>query len=639
MKTKKIPYYLLLTLLTLGASLIIGFLSFGGMYAILPLLPLAFASFGLSVAYEGEIYLQNIKGAFKKLFKSDYLTRYLADEFLLQHFPDTDDKDCPQFFKDYETQLKLLNKFSHKNLDKESLARKKKIEKTMSDMRKWFALQLYKKPNEADLDTYSKYKIQLQYWLARHGQQEAIEKLASRTTTFKGVRIFSALAGAFMGLGTTYLLVGGFATIPLLASLPFTFLPLAIVPMAIIAGAAYGFLTYNAVTDMINNDTLRKWFFKIKNNFTKENASEHKIRNVFLAITAVSLLALTVALTICTAGTWWTVAKTAQPLFTWMGKMPAFIMGIINPIITGTSTLIFNLQNTSESLEMIDGLTRTKGNIFTKASTSIQNAFHKLKEHENWLQLFNPARILLKLTLTPLRILLFLGHLVSIGVTSDRVPGVPEIVSALLGIISEGFEDAHYFFEQEHVHNHKHTDHYHQTKDLLKEQLQPGEGHTHEVDLPSRVLKVVFSPLYLLAALWDYATSQRNKDGSKHALSFKEAWNKQTGQQPVENVQVTSEEQKLSLDWRVEQADYRIESFKNKHLKGVLVNSKVAQEKEAKLTALQGEVRKNGAQLNPAAQVREAAHDATYQKHRFFNKKTTTTEFLEDLAERVSPAA
>ncbi|MGQ3888307.1 hypothetical protein ACQUW5_04645 [Legionella sp. CNM-1927-20] len=641
MKTKKIPYYLLLTLLTLGASLIIGFLSFGGMYAIWPLLPLAFASFGLSVAYEGEIYLQNIKGAFQKLFKSDYLSGYLADEYLLHHFPDTDDKDCPQFFKDYEIQLRLLSKFNHKNLDKESLARKKKIEKTMSDMRKWFALQLYKKPNEKNLDNYSKYKIELQHWLAEHGQKEAIEKLAARTKTFNGVRVFSGLAGLFMGLGTTYLLVGGFATIPLLASLPFTFLSLAIVPMAIIAGAAYGFLTYNAVTDMINNDTLRKWFFKIKNNFTKENASEHKVRNIFLAVTAVSLLTLTVALTICTAGTWWTVAKTARPLFTWMGKMPAFIMGIINPIITGTSTLIFNLQNTSESLEMIDGLTRTKGNIFTKTSTSIQNAFHKLKEHENWLQLLNPARILLKLTLTPLRILFFLGHLVSIGVTSDRVPGVPEIVSALLGIISEGFEDAHYFFEQGHEHHHhKHDGHYHETKDLLKEQLQAGEGHNHEVDLPTRVLKVIFSPLYLLAALWDYTVSQRNKGSSKHILSFHEAWNKQTGQKPVENVQFESEEQQLSSEWRVEQADYRIERFKNKHLKSVFVNSKVAQEKEATLTELQDELRKDGLKHNPAAQVEEAAHYTTFQKHRFFNtQKTKTTEFLEDLAERISPPA
>lgn len=39
------------------------------MYALIPALSLAFATFGLSVAYEGEIYLQNIKGAFKNYLK------------------------------------------------------------------------------------------------------------------------------------------------------------------------------------------------------------------------------------------------------------------------------------------------------------------------------------------------------------------------------------------------------------------------------------------------------------------------------------------------------------------------------------------------------------------------------------------
>lgn len=49
-KPQKIPYYLFLLLLTVGASLILGFLSFGGMYALWPVLPLAFAGFALSVA-------------------------------------------------------------------------------------------------------------------------------------------------------------------------------------------------------------------------------------------------------------------------------------------------------------------------------------------------------------------------------------------------------------------------------------------------------------------------------------------------------------------------------------------------------------------------------------------------------------
>ena len=58
---QKIPYHLRVAFLTFGASLILGFLSFSGMYILVPMFPVAFAAFGLSVAYEGEIYLQNIK--------------------------------------------------------------------------------------------------------------------------------------------------------------------------------------------------------------------------------------------------------------------------------------------------------------------------------------------------------------------------------------------------------------------------------------------------------------------------------------------------------------------------------------------------------------------------------------------------
>ena len=89
MKVKKIPRYLALFLLTFGASLILGFLSFGGMFALWPILPLAFSAFVLSVAYEGEIYLQNIKGALNKLFKHNHLQRQLANNYLLNNFPIT----------------------------------------------------------------------------------------------------------------------------------------------------------------------------------------------------------------------------------------------------------------------------------------------------------------------------------------------------------------------------------------------------------------------------------------------------------------------------------------------------------------------------------------------------------------------
>ena len=116
MKLKKILRYFALSLLTIGASLILGFLSFGGMFALWPVLPFAFAAFGLSVAYEGEIYGQNLKSAWNKLFKRNHLKHQLANDYLLENFPESTpllenfcntnpEEKCPPIFNNYKTQL------------------------------------------------------------------------------------------------------------------------------------------------------------------------------------------------------------------------------------------------------------------------------------------------------------------------------------------------------------------------------------------------------------------------------------------------------------------------------------------------------------------------------------------------------
>lgn len=602
------------------------------MFTIAPLLGLAIAAFALSVVYEFEIYWQNIKGAFNKLFKQNFLKNQLANNSLLKQFEsnaiDTKTEDCPQFFKDYEAQLNLLHKFGHKRLDKKSAEAKRKIEKTLKDMEKWYALQLFSEG--ADTQELTNYEKELRIWLKiskqakmrklyqlHLSQQEGIEQplseensatcqwidtylqtqfkkqiinteapncpqffkdyktrldlldtfesislseeqqvvkeeseqilngmqarfallmfskddiqnlnqyekelcdwmnatpyeeektlYAKRSTIYKWVIGFSAVSGFFMSIGITYLLVEAFSILPVLAAISFSTLPAIIVPMALICGAAYTFLIYNAVTDMIHNDTLRKWYYNICRDLKKEGFLS---RAGGMALAAVVLLVLTVALTVCTAGTWWTVAKNARPIFSWMSKMPSFIMGVITPVVLGASQLIFNLQNTSDTLEMIDDASRIQEGLFTRIAKGIADAYHHMMDNENWLQILNPFRLILKLTVTPLRIIFFFGHLISIGVTADRVPGIPEIASAILGIISEGFEDAHYFIG-DILHNHDHHGHDHSdTKKLLKERFDKSHSHDHSTDIPSRLIAFLFSPLYAFATGWDYVAAR-----------------------------------------------------------------------------------------------------------------------------------
>ncbi|WP_131795724.1 hypothetical protein [Fluoribacter gormanii] len=633
---KKIPHYLALASLTVGASLILGFLSFGGMYALYPALYLAFAAFGLSVAYEGEVYLQNIKGSFKKLFKSNYLENHLAKEFLLANFPeDINSAKCPQFFKDYEIQLNMLNAFNHTPLDKESRKRKKQIEKVLSDMEKWFALQLFaaKKNEKEQLSNYTEH---LRDWLKEHGQNEWQERLEKRKSTFNFVKGFSLLAATFMGLGSTYLIVEAFSVIPLIAAIPFALWPIFVVPMAVIAGAAYGMLTYNTITDLINNDTIKKWYTKLRNDLSHGLTT----RNLLMASIAIFLVSLAIALTVCTAGTWWTVATSARPLFEWMKKIPSFVMGIINPIITGLSAIFFNIQNSSESLEMVYEATDTNTeNIFQRAYKTIADGLIHIWDTENWLQMLNPFRIILKLTIAPLRILLFFGHLVSVALTSDRMPGVPQIMSALVAIISEGFEDAHYFIGSAH----------HKQKTLLEERLGSAADEEHGTDIPTQLLKFIASPLYFLAAGWDYLASKMNPACNDavpkvqpKVLNFSQAWNKQLGVPNEINRSIMENAKQPSKEWKVEHTLSLIEKYERKHLDTVRINTKIADDKKVQLKELKSKVRATLSDNSSVIDVlKEAKDNPIYNQPRLFalrnDEKTSTQEFIEALPERVNP--
>lgn len=697
-KFKKVMKYIAWSFLTIGVSLLLGFLSFGGMFAFLsagtmlalwPILSTSLVAFGLSVAYEAEVYFQNIKGAWNKLFKRNYIKQTIAKDYLLDKITNLDlenDPECPQFFKDYAAQYLLVKRYGEKRLTNKDTADKKRAKSILADMEEWFALQLFA---EKSIQATSDYEIALQNWLEKNQQEECHAKLSKHRLSFNLAKVFSVLSGLFMGFGTTYLLVEAFTTLPFFAVLPIMAWPVIIVPLAAIAGAAYAFLTYNAITDMINNDTVRKWWKKFRGYFTEPVSTA----NVFMAITSIILVILAIGLTICTAGTWWTIAKYAQPLFSWMAKIPSFVMGVLNPLITGLSALAFNLQNTSESLELINEEVQKEGNFFSRLFTKVKVAFQELRQHENWLQIFNPFRLLLKITVAPLRIILFLGHLLSIGVTADRMPGLPEVLSGLLGIISEGFEDWHYFFghdhdhDHEHEHEHEHEEHenahsgcsaHHQHPENLNEQEhcnglvhesayphdgendivhaphpapsltrlktllthhpETAEGHNHNQDFPTLVLKIIFFPLYLLAACWDYFTSKLNTDERK-PLGFRDAFDKQFGIQMAPPITPPTPEELPSSEWKKTNVLYRLQNFKETHLKETSHDQVTSELKIAALNKLEEEV--TAIEASNEYTIKNRLNDeklnTIYSRHRFkfSSEETVSSSFINELPEQI----
>lgn len=782
----------------IGASLIIGFLSFSGMYVLLPLLPLAIAAFVLSIAYEGEIYLQNIRGAFDKLFNPNYYKEQLAKECLrelLPHeeerrralfenqfaiekirtllteletsglfaFPNANQKqqykiiiealqdnapeiaenfptienfykypisklkktisvsyqnliDNTPFFDDFLHLLRIYHQYDEPNLRGYTLERmssyrktslnkrilhlsqkkgeifyslvspngqeiyqqstgikapkpftlkklnqikaqiltvaqrnghahaddgdnKERLKKSLQTLEQVFIDQLFETPNapkehhlphtkqyidslhqffdknfalaelseeefialKQDLKNHQKTKLlklatkenyktilfsqedvqNLRTALpqtSEHLGQKFIDtpfreiwetKLKKRRRAFRMTQALSSIAALFMMLGTSFLLVEAFSVFPFMAAISFSIWPAFIVPMAIVAGFAFGLLTFNAITDMINDDIILERYRKLKEDWHKGLT----FKSGLMLVTTMSLFVLTIALTVCTAGTWWTVIKHTRPIFAFMRKIPVVVVGLAAAVL-GIATFAFSVGNTLDTLKELDEeagdhpydlalmdldegaslpdpqalqkptlvkqgkqywvvgsldgktwqikqlfpngvfdyidfgkayLRFSPRQSFTYLIIWLYSAHRFIPNSKNWRQKANPFRFILITTYTPLRIILFLGHLISIGVMADRLPGIPEILSALFGIISEFFEDWHYFFSFKHAH---HDD----IQSLYDEYHEKEGGHDHTDDLPTRILRQLFYPIIYMAAWWDNVFSNARED-------------------------------------------------------------------------------------------------------------------------------
>ena len=612
MKTKKIPYYVFLAAMTAGASLTLGFLSFTGAMALWPALGFGVSFFVLSVAYEGEIYLQNIKGALHKLFQVSYIKRQLASEFLMEHLPETIDETSPTFLQDYAKLLQLEQKYQQSPANKENKRRLKNIQKSLKQADLYFTKVLFDSPN-VSLAQNNLFTKELKGWIAQNQGEARQKTLLRRKRWYQASLAFSAICALLMGLGTVYLLTGSFLSIPMFAALPLPVLGIGIAIGAVFSGLAYGLLTYNSLVDMINNDTLTKWYQKIKLDL-RENFG---LRSIAMASAALALTALSLVMTICTAGTWWTIIKETPRVFSWMKHVPNVITAACMPFFLGLSSLIFNVENTAETLENIDdSIKNTSGTQPSMLKNFINNCKNTWQK-ESMLQLINPFRILLKLSYTPLRIVLFIGHLLSIAVTSDRLPGMSESLSALLGFLQEGFTDVNYFFDTTQPSIAK------SDRERLQQRLDGGHEHDHNGDIPSVLLKWAFSPLFAAAALWHFIGSNKPYTKANLLQSWKLQFEPQSMHQHSPLEATTKACEKVSDGFTANMMLSKLQQWHEKH--GDTINK----QDNGVLTALSTELQSNP---NQSGAVLEAYK--TRISSRLFSKLARF-----DMREQATPTA
>lgn len=480
-------------LLTAGASLTLGLLSFGGLYAIYPSVALGLASFALATVYEGEIYNSNIKEALKKLLTPNYFKQLKANSVLnelLTQLLSQNDQQPTQFFIDYQiisSELNALTSIAHP-----SRAQKKHIRQLQKDLKllqRQFAKSLF---NELDLTQPYATELKELFEQLEQGQfqEKHIQENKAKQKLIRLGSYFSIITSALLSLGSVYLIL------ETLTTLSFIHLSISsVILLSSLCGTAYGFLIYNTITDMVHNETMQNWYKELKHNITESSPA----KAILLTLTSITLVGLALALTAFTAGTWWTIAKHSQNLPPFLRQIPNFVTAFFIPLFTGTATLSFTLENTKGSIDTVMGLFKSEDS---------HNSTPKLDNKKNipLYQKLNPFKLLINLVETPLKMTGFILHICSIGVTTDRIPGIPAKISAAMSTVSEGFEDFHYF-----VHGEDHENH---------------AGHDHSHDLPSRLIHLSLSPLYLLSSFWHYLGSQFTHTPVK----FTTAWQQSFGE-------------------------------------------------------------------------------------------------------------
>ncbi|PJD92559.1 MAG: hypothetical protein CK424_05530 [Legionella sp.] len=398
--------------------------------------------------------------------------------------------------------------------------------------------------NNLSKRNYAYHNNELKKWISAADQQQWSTHLWWHKLYSRLAIVASSFSGIVMGLGTTYLIIESFASIPLLAAISLGSFPGIIVPLALIAGGAYGLLIYNSMTEMLVNNPFTKFIDRIKA-ATQNNSLKSTL---MMGVTAFFFM-LTMLLTYCTIGTWLTIFHQHKPLFALMSLLPKIVLNVIIPSLIGLSILPFSIQsiaNTLDNIEADPGFNAVitllaTGRLFQSIWDAIpKNALQReaflytyllpkflgISEsefrQETTLQKWNPYRILYRLLFEPSKTLFFVGHLSSAAVTGDQVEGLSKPTSLLINGGFELAEDYDYLYP-----NHAHRL---DTDTLIKNRFQGSEDHDHDNTIPLRLLNFLFDPLVRRAAQWDYDHDVRAAD---QKMSVQQRYEKLQGFNPL----------------------------------------------------------------------------------------------------------
>lgn len=478
---------------TTGAACALGFLSFVGMFAILPNLALCGAAAALAVAYEGQVYEEGIAIALRRLFSKNYLVSGIIRRYL-EKFSE-EDSTQNIFLKDYFAQKKYIDELE--KIENKTAAQKIEFAKAKKRL-VWMELFLYR---------------QLQNTAAAENEMEhAARDLAQQDR----VELLSAIQYRmwFLKIGGAFALLGGLASgLTALSSMQMgvaIFAGLSVIPGGVfvtfsaLAAAGYALLLYQAMSDIALNygASIKSYFLK-----KPQESKAAYVARCFLA--SIALVAGLVA-TIATAGTAWYAAKQGAEFF--MSGGVASVVRTLTVAAMVVPNFIFSVTNSIDSVD--DICNSDYKSLWNETKKSVVDAW---RTESPW-QFFNVFRALDRFLVKSSEALYLLGHVISIGVTSDRSGLRPE-ASVPLQAGSELFEDLAY---------------------------RPGK----KSEEPSKLLRLMMAPVWIavfvlrgLAIAWDVcSTGDLQKSVERMSGDVKKTAPEKQKAQPVQP--------ELSAAWR-----------------------------------------------------------------------------------------
>jgi hypothetical protein len=454
---------------TAGATLSMGFLSFAGMFVISPALGLCLSALVLAVAYEGQIYNEGISKALIRIFDENYLRKALAKRQIRKYLKGLREQKkknyqiSPDLTPEKNEELKKLvagdieNIFLAVYFEQQAIAmalssdhhlsaadekKKNAADAQLEKLEFFFLEQLERERNDSIFSYNHKQQIAVSELINGDAKTLLLE-MERKKWLIRFSWIFAIGGGVSSGFAAYSAIQAGVATLAVSCA-AFSAIPVAILlTLAVFAAVGYTFMFYQTISDMVQEygDKWQEYCSK-----RDESNTSYRLRMVGLGVVA----ALGIFTTIATAGTWWHATRKGALLLSFGEKAANALRNITVPLMA-VAELVYNLTN---SVDAVDKISRSD---FKRAINKVWSDIAAVREKETFLQFINPFRAIEKSIIYAGQSILFLGHIISMGLISDRLDPLPPWLNATLSAANEAPVDFNYLPNDETEHHHSHS--------------------------------------------------------------------------------------------------------------------------------------------------------------------------------------